>query len=116
MPTIVCATPSSVSARPITFGSLPSRAFQKRSVITATSAPSSSSGKNVRPRVGAQAKHLEVIRRRLEDRYLERITQPGHSGGQPVFAGEPIEDLLPVAEMVEARRRNREIDRLFLEM
>ena len=50
-PTIVCDTPSSVSARPITFGSLPNRAFQKRSVITATSAPSSSSGKNVRPRI-----------------------------------------------------------------
>ena len=48
-PTIVCATPSSVMLRPMTFGSAPSRPFQKCSETIATSAPSSSLGKSFGP-------------------------------------------------------------------
>ena len=54
-PTIVCATPSRVMLRPITLGSPPRRFCQKFLVTTATSAPSSSCGRKLRPRIGRTA-------------------------------------------------------------
>ena len=63
----------------------------------------------------AQAEHIELIRCRLEDRNLKRIAKSGHRGGDSILTGESVEDGLAIAEMHEARRGEREIDRLLLE-
>ena len=63
----------------------------------------------------AQTEDIKVIRGRLENRNLKRITQPGHRRGQSILSGESVEDGLAVAEMHVARRGEREVDRLFFE-
>src|SRR5947207_9393473 len=64
----------------------------------------------------AQAKHVEPIRCRLEDRNLKRIAKSGHRGGDAILTGKSVEDGLPIAEVHETGGGKREIDRLLLEM
>ena len=64
----------------------------------------------------AQPKHIEIIRGGLENRDLKWIAQSGHCRRQPIFGREPVENLLPIPEMIKPRRRQRKIHRLLLEM
>src|SRR4029077_12559291 len=64
----------------------------------------------------AQAKHIEPIRCRLEDRNLKRIANSGHRGGDTILTSKSVENGLSIAEMHETRGGEWEIDRLFLEM
>jgi len=64
----------------------------------------------------AQAKHIEPIRCRLEDRNLKRIAKSGHRSGDTILTSKSVENGLPVAEMYETRCGEWEIDRLLFEM
>ena len=67
-------------------------------MITATSAPPLPRQKS--PAANrAQTEHIEVIRGRLENRNLKRITQSRHSRGQSILRSEPVEDGLAGTEM-----------------
>src|SRR5262249_23484367 len=64
---------------------------------------------------GTHPEDVEPIRSCFESRHLEGIADSGHGLGNSVFAGKSVEDGLAIAKMVEARCRNRKIDRLLLE-
>jgi hypothetical protein len=55
--------------------------------------------------------HVEVIRRRLEHRHLERVAQSRDRRSHPVFSREAGENRLPLAVEHEARRGHREVIR-----
>ena len=60
--------------------------------------------------------HVEPIRGCFEDWHLEGVANSSHGGGESIFPGELVENGLAIAEMHKARRGNRKIDRLVLEM
>jgi len=101
-PTIVCETPSSVSARTIRDHSdIGAFLFLRQKCAAANR---------------AQAEHIEPIRCRLEDRNLKRIAESGHRRGDTILTSKAVEDGLPIAEMHETRCGNREINSLLFEV
>ena len=98
--------------RPITFGSPPSRFCQKLFVITATSAPSSSSVRKFRPQNWPDAKHIEIVRSYSAPKNLNRIADSSQCEEKSVLGGEAVKKCLSFAVMLKARRRDPKSTRL----